>query len=202
MTAGHEEVSAELVRKIVREALDDDAREILVTIRVMECQNTGGVNERLSATGAAHAGMVVRNALISHLIIRIARIYSDARVGDLHLRRAFAILRDKQIRAEFEVDATSKTALCEAEGYFQERLKDDRRERIKHFRDKIVAHRGKLKDIPMPEFEELFAFACATIEAIEKLAFAIKIARVRVKDKFDDAESVAEAFWHPWKGGA
>jgi len=189
--------NAELVREIVRVALGD-ALEILLAITVMESQNAGGVNDRLSDAGAAQAGIVVRNALITHLVTRITRAYSDSRAGDLHLRRAFEILRDNpQIRAVFQQNA-SDDALREAEAYFQKCRGDHRLPRIEHFRDKIVVHLGQLKDIPAPLYKELFAFAHATIEAIEKLAFAIGVANVRVNDNID-AEPAAEAFWKPWK---
>jgi hypothetical protein len=200
MTAGQREENAELVREIVRDALDD-AMEILVIISLMECQNTGGVNDRLSHKGAAPAGIVLRNALKTHLVTTITRAYSESRVGDLHFRRAFEILRDShEIRAEFQVEGSNE-GLHDAESYFLKCCGDHRLKLIKQFRHKIVAHRGKLEDISKPKYEELFAFAYATIEAIEKLALAIRITRERVKDN-SDAGLTAEAFWHPWKIGA
>ena len=53
----------EAVGFIVEAALRDGI-EIVTLIAVMETQNRGGVNERLSDAGAGHAAMVIRNAIL------------------------------------------------------------------------------------------------------------------------------------------
>jgi hypothetical protein len=185
-----------LVRQIGEDALVD-AMEILVTIELMEAQNIGGVNDRLSDEGAAQGGIVVRNALLSHLVVTVTRAFSLPRANDRHLRRAFEILeRNSETRTAFQDNGN---ALIEAEQFFKNCCEDPRLERIKHMRDKSVAHRGlQRQDIPKPQYGELFAFANNTIDAIEKFAFAIGIANITVRDNID-AKPAAEAFWRPWK---
>jgi hypothetical protein len=187
---------SDLVRQIGEDALVD-AMEIFVTIELMEAQNTGGVNERLSDEGAGQGGIVIRNALLSHLIVTVTRAFSFPRANDRHLRRAFEILQhNSEIRTAFK---DKENELIEAERFFKSCCEDPRLERIKHMRDKSVAHRGlQRQDIPKPQYGDLFAFANNTIDAIDKFAFAIGVADIAVRDNID-AKPTAESFWRPWK---
>jgi hypothetical protein len=138
VTAGEE--NAELVREIVREALKD-AREILVLINLLECQNTGDVNARLNGRGAAEAGLVLRNALQAYLAVLIQRTFSTShRDDDLHLRRAVKILQKSEIRVQFE---SPNDELRDAESCFQKLSKDPRLTRIEQFRHKGRSPSGK-----------------------------------------------------------
>jgi hypothetical protein len=89
------------------------ALEILQLIEVMEIQNGGRTNANISDSGAGRAGIVVRNSLISRITLLVAGAFSPARRDDRHLRRAFELLRDPQIRATIERQG-SPTILQEA----------------------------------------------------------------------------------------
>jgi hypothetical protein len=186
---------AETVRKI-SELAYSDAMEIVSLIEILETQNSGGVNENISKAAAGAAGIVVRNSLITRLVIVVTRAYADARPGDLHLQRGFDLLKDAQVRSEFEGLGLQAT-LIEAEKHWQRCKGDNRMRTLRHFRDKYTAHLGQPKETPLPLYQEMFAAAVATVAAMEKLAFATGVANVPVQEQVD-AESSARAFWGPW----
>lgn len=187
---------AETVREIAGLGYGGDALEILVLIEIMETQNSGDINANLSDAGAAQAGIVVRNSLLTSLLIIVARAYANARPGDKHLQRAFDLLKDQKVRDEFYGRARG-ASLADAEAHWLKCKSDHRLGALVHFRDKFTAHIGTPKNIPLPKFKDVFAVAHDTVVAMEKLARATGIANVPVYDQID-AKPTAEAFWRPW----
>jgi hypothetical protein len=116
-----------------------DAVEIKLLIGLMQEQNSGGVNERLNQAGAVRAAVVLRNALTARLVTLIARAYAEPLQGDLLLRLAVDLLKDKVTREVFESgDGTKKlAAFDELSGKCRG---DHRLSPIKEFRDKYTAH--------------------------------------------------------------
>jgi hypothetical protein len=188
--------NAEKIRKVANLALED-ALQITALVEVLKRQNTDGINARLSKAGAGRAGTAVRNAIIGYLVLLIARAYAEAKPGDLHVRVAAELLKsDKTAREIFDSSNTPKK-VADFEAHWTKCCADHRLQRIKHFRDKYTAHLGEPKDIPGPEYAQLFGFADATAEAMELLAFATRVAAKSIKEN-GNAPSSAEAFWKPW----
>lgn len=187
---------AERVRKVAELALED-AVEITLLIGLMEGQNTGGVNTQLNEAGAARSAMVVRNALLSRLVILIARAYAPPKEGDLHLRVAASLLEDNRTRQVFGAgNGAAKLAA------FDERWRkcrgDHRLQAIKDFRNKYTAHLGEPKDIEETTYRDLFAFGAETAKALELLAQATGIA-VEPIETDPDLISSPEVFWSRWR---
>ena len=127
------------VRAIVETALRDGV-QIVVLIAVMETQNKGGVNERLPDAGAAHAAIVIRNAILCRLATMIMReLASPSRGGDLHIGRAIELLKGDTLAYFRRVGSAKK--LDAAIGQWKKLGADHRHERLKQFRDKEAAHR-------------------------------------------------------------
>jgi AbiU2 len=188
--------SAEKIRKITNLALND-ALHILALIELLRRQNTGGVNARLSKAGGATATTAVRNAMIGYLVLLISRAYADPRQGDLHFRVAADLLKsDKTAREIFDSGNRSKK-VADFEAHWNKCRGDHRLQRITHFRDKYTAHLGEAKDIPEPEFRELFEFGSATVQAIDLLGMVTGVA-VKSIEENNDAVQSAEVFWNPW----
>jgi hypothetical protein len=61
--------------------------EILQLIELMERQNTGRINGNINESGAARAGITVRNSMITRLVILVAGAFSKTRPGDAACRR-------------------------------------------------------------------------------------------------------------------
>jgi hypothetical protein len=186
----------DIVREIASRGYGRDALEILLLIEIMEVQNTDPVNDNLSDAGAAQAAIVVRNSLLTRLLILVTREYGRARPGDLSLQRAFDLLKDERVRAEF-ADRGLGTALADAETFWQRCNGDHRLRTVRHYRDKYTAHIGAPENIPLPAYKDVFAFAQSTVTAMEILARATGLADVPVRDQVD-AKPAAQLFWRPW----
>jgi hypothetical protein len=114
------------------EAAIRDGIEIVTLIAVMETQNRGGVNERLSDAGAGHAAMVIRNAIL--------REFAPSRDGDLSISRAIELMRGDTLPHFRRAGSADK--LDAAIRLWKKLRGDYRHERLKQFRDKEAAHRG------------------------------------------------------------
>jgi hypothetical protein len=186
---------------IVDKISDDgftDGIEIRQIIELLREQNEGCVNDELSRTAAATAAMMVRNGLLTRLVLLVSRIYAPTRKHDMHVARAFELLKDPAVKAEIETRGPAGS-LNEALENWQKLRDDDRLPKIKHFRDKYTAHLGRPNpQIPLPEFQELFSFARETTELLDQLARATGT-RTEGLDTWDyQARESAEAFWAPW----
>lgn len=87
--------------------------------------------------------------------------------------------------------------LAQFQSHWEKCFNDHRLERIEHFRHKYTAHLGEPKDIPEPEYRELFAFGIKTAQALDRLALTTKVT-VRSATGNNAALFSAEAFWKPW----
>jgi lysyl-tRNA synthetase, class I len=186
--------SAERIRKIAQKALDDALR-ILALVALLKKQNTGGVNARLFKAGAGSASTAIRNAMIADLVLLISRAYADSKANDSHLRVAAELLKSDHVAREIFDSANRETKVADFEACWAKCRGDNRLQKITHFRDKYTAHLGEPKDIPEPEYRELFEFADATAEAMELLALATGVAVKRIRGN-NNVEASAEAFWN------
>jgi hypothetical protein len=132
--------------------------------------------------------------VLTRIILLVARCYVKSRDGDLHIRRAFDLLRIPAVRAEFK---EREAAIVAAEVEMQRLRGDNRLQELSHFRDKYTAHLGESTGTSRPIYKEFFALAEDTVTLIEMLAHAIGIANTQVRDQIDAGEAAA-AFWHPW----
>jgi hypothetical protein len=166
---------------------------------LMQFQNSGQINVRLSDAGAGRAGIAVRNAMISRIVLLVAGCYAPVRdKGDKHLRVAFELLEYPEICAAIESKG-SKSDLSEARRMWSELIKDARLESVIHFRHKFTAHfADPEKDIPIPKYDEFFAFAAVTAKAMEKLAHGTGGTADTLNEMRDEIVGSARAYWRPW----
>jgi hypothetical protein len=194
------EKPADTVRKIAKQALND-AIEITRLIALMRGQNADGVNQELEKAGAGQAGRAFKNALLARLVTMIARTYSEAKTGDLHVRAAIEILKkDATSRQIFQTgDGGAKLAAFEAQ--WTKCRGDHRLPKIKEFRDKYTAHLGEPKeDLDDATYAEVFAIGAETAKVMELLALAAKEAE-KPLDSDPNLVSPCDAFWARWKQG-
>jgi AbiU2 len=152
----------------------------------------------LSETEATTAAMIVRNSLFTRLVLLVSRIYAPSRKDDMHVGRAFELLKDPAVKAEIETRGPVGS-LNEAIDTWRRLKADHRLPKVKQFRDKYTAHLGKPNpQIPLPEFQELFAFARETTVLLDQLARAAGT-RSEGLDTWDfQVRESAAAFWAPW----
>jgi hypothetical protein len=186
----------ETVRRTINLALGD-AMEIVALITILETGNEGGVNDSLSNAGAGQAGIVVRNSLFARLILLVTREFARSREGDLHLGRAFDLLRGDTL-AIFQ-GVGSSDDLSAAIDQWEGLRGDQRLNSLNHFRDKQTAHIGASDpNIPPAINNDLFALGNAVVDLVDRLAKGTGMTNVKVRDNID-AKPTAEAFWLPWK---
>jgi hypothetical protein len=174
----------ETIREIINLALGD-GMEIVVLMALLQTGNENGVSANLSNAGAAQAGIIVRNSLFTRLSLMVTREFaSPSREGDLHIGRAFELLKNDTL-AIFQGVVSP----------------DDISQRLNsliHFRDKKAAHLGASRpNIPAAINKDLFALSEATVDLIDCLAKGTAMANVKIRDNID-AKPTVDAFWKPW----
>src|SRR5437899_1714662 len=107
--------NANLLREIVEQSLAHGI-ELLSHVELMEGQNNGGVNERLSQAGLQNAGIAIRNAMTTRIVLMVAREFSEPRDTDRNLHRAVDLLSDATVR---EIFAKNIKAMDEAQAHFK-----------------------------------------------------------------------------------
>jgi hypothetical protein len=176
-----------------------DGIELLHLIEVMQGQNKDPINAKLSAAGAAGAAMVVRNGLLSRIVLFLAGAYAVPRPGDLHLRRAFDLLQQPAVRDELGLRG-SPTLLDDSTRLWAQCKGDHRLRPIKHFRDKFTAHLSTPNDgISLPSYVDVFSFAQDTMKVIEALARGTGARCEPLSDWQQAAEQAAGRFWSVWR---
>jgi hypothetical protein len=185
--------NADLLREIVEQSVGHGI-ELLSHIELMEAQNSGGINERLSKAGLQNAAIAIRNAMMSRIVLMIAREFSKPRETDRNLHRAVELLSDATVQDIYKKNAKT---MAEAQAHFKRCMGDNRLNEIRHFRDKYTAHIGEPKETPLPKYRDLFSFAKETVTCIDLIAEATGIAETKIADS-NDAKDQAEAFWKPW----
>ena len=130
----------------------------------------------------------------------VAGCYAEPREGDLHVRRAFDLIaKDQRVRTELS-KRTSPATLNDAEATWSLCRHDNRLGPIEHFRHKYTAHLGEPDgDIPLPKYEELFAFAADTTKVMAALAKLTGVKNDDLSDFDDEIAAAAKAFWKPWE---
>jgi hypothetical protein len=176
-----------------------DGIEIKQLIHLLEIQNNEGVNDALNAVEAGSAGAILRNALLSRLVLLVSRVYGTVRENDLHVARAFELLKDPAVKLEM-AGRGPPGSLKQAVETWQRLRADHRLPKIKQFRDKYTAHLGEPNPaIPLPEFAELFSFADDTTELLDQLARATGARGFeRLSAWNNQLKEAAQKFWRPW----
>jgi hypothetical protein len=152
------------------------------------------VNERLAEAGLGNPAIAIRNAMMTRIVLMIAREFSEPRETDRNLHRAVDLLSDATVRQIF---SKNSEAIAEAEAHFRKCKGDNRLSEIRHFRDKYTAHIGEPKGTPLPKYKDLFSFANEMVDCIDLIAKATGTAVVKIADN-NDAKEQAAAFWKPW----
>lgn len=193
-------MTAAIVLEIAEKAFIEGL-EILQIIELMQKQNTGRINGNLTDGGAARAGVVIRNSLISRLTLLTAGAMSPVnRADDRHVRKAVELLQDPTVRRDVQSMGGQPNRIAQFERLWAELDADPRRTVVKHFRDKWTAHSAVPNpQIRPPTYDEMFAFSKAIAGAIESFAHAVGVTRESHQDTMDEMISASQEFWRPWE---
>ena len=159
-------MSAKTVRKIAKTAFED-AIDMLATVEVLSALNDRSLWQHLQYAGAYQAAIMIKLALLTRLIIWVARAYAPTRPNDLHARVAFELLNDREIAGQM----TYPAEVAEAQDIWRRCRDDHPLQRVLHFRNTQLAHLGERRpDIEEAIIDDLFVVVRQTTRALEKLA--------------------------------
>ena len=118
--------------------------------------------------------------------------------SDRHARVAFNYLSDPSIFDEV-AKAGSRKELEQACDTWRRYDADPRRKKLKHYRDKVVAHTA-VRELPVPLVSELTSYAMGTAEVLARLARGSGVttqSQLGVQTAAYDKS--AKAFWGVWR---
>jgi hypothetical protein len=192
-------VEAELVRQISKAAFKD-AIDLMACLAVLREGESLVVPCALKAANAALAATIVRKALLQLVLMTIERAFAPVKhKSDRHARVAFKYLLDPDIFEEVAKDGSRKQ-LERARFMWRTYDQDARRRRLRHYRNKVVAHVGERDPaIPVPLVSELRNYAMGTADALARLAYGSGVVELRFKVLTDAYDESAKAFWSVWQ---
>jgi AbiU2 len=191
---------AELVRKISAEAFTD-AIDLMACLAVLREGKSLVAPKALEAANASLAANIVQKALLQRVLTTVERAFAPVNrpKSDRHARVAFKYLADQNIFDEI-ANAGSRKHLQQACDTWRNYDADPRRERLKHYRDKAVAHAGKRNPaIPLPLVSELSTYAMGTADVLARLARGTGVVNLQLRVQTAAYDASAKAFWSVWR---
>jgi hypothetical protein len=188
---------AELVRQISAAAFAD-AIDIMGCLAVLRESDSLSVERSVKAADATLAAIIVQKSLLQRMLMTVERAFAPHnRNSDRHARVAFEHLSDPNIFDEV-ARVGSRKHLQQACANWQRFDTDARRRRLKHYRDRVVAHAAQRNPaIPVPLVTELRAYAMGTADVLARLARGSGIVEAGVPTAAYDES--AKAFWSVWR---
>jgi hypothetical protein len=191
---------AEVVRKISAVAFTD-AIDLMACLAVLREGESLVVPKALEAANASLAATIVQKALLQRVLMTVERAFAP--VGrpksDRHARVAFEHLSDPKI---FDEVATvgSRKYLQQACDIWRTYDTDRRRERLKHYRDKVVAHAAvRNPKISVPLVRDLKSYAMGTADVLARLARGSGVVGFELGVQMAAYDESARAFWRVWR---
>ena len=131
-----------------------EAIDLMACLAVLREGNSLVVPRALEAANAALAATIVQKALLQRVLMTVERAFAPVKQNsDRHARVALKHLSDPNIFDEV-AKAGSRKHLQQACDTWRRYDADPRRKKLKHYRDKVVAHTGEQK-LPVPLVSEL-----------------------------------------------
>ena len=160
---------AELVKQISETGLKE-AIDLMACLAVWREGESLMVPHALEAVNAALAATIVQKALLQRVAMTVERAFAPANrpKSDRHVRVAFKHLSVQSIFDEV-ANAGSRKYLQQACDTWRKYDADPRRKKLKHYRDKVVAHTA-MRELPLPIVSELTSYAMGTADALARLA--------------------------------
>jgi hypothetical protein len=193
---------AELVKKISATGFTE-AMDLMACLAVLREGKSLVVPRALEAANAALAATIVQKALLQRVLMTVERAFAPVNKrypDDRHARVAFEHLSDPKIFDEV-AKAGSREELEEACGTWRRYDADPRREKLKQYRDKIVAHTSERDPaIPLPLVSELSSYAMGTADVLARLARGTGVVGLQLKVQTVAYNKSARAFWSVWLG--
>ena len=157
------------------------------------------VPKALEAANAILAATIVQKALLDRVLMTIERAFSPGkRPDDRHARVAFKYLLEDQNIFDEVANVGSRKHLQQACDTWRNYDADPRRERLKHYRDKVVAHTA-VRKLPPPVVSELSSYAMGTADVLARLARGTGVVALQLAVQTAAYDASAKAFWSVWR---
>jgi hypothetical protein len=191
--------AAELVKHISASAFLD-AIDLMGCLGVLRESDSQTVERAVKAANATLAAIIVQKALLQRVLMTVERAFAPStRKSDRNARVAFDLLSNQTIFEEV-VKMGSRKHLEQACTNWQRYDADPRRDRLKHYRDKVVAHTAERNPaIPVPLVTELRNYATGTADVLARLARGSGIIGFELGLQTAAYDESAKAFWSVWR---
>jgi hypothetical protein len=185
-------VTARLLQEIAHDAFTD-AIDIMQLIETLKAGNAPAVVSAINAARVGNVAACIYRALWSRLVGVVARAYAPSRLGDLHAQHAFDLLKDQDVLSAVQ-KIGDPVALKNAIAQWARCRDDHRRPSIEIFRDKQIAHWGKL-EIDPPIVNDIFAVSEMTATAMARLAVGAGVVTLSLDSQLMNYREAADRFW-------
>ncbi len=184
---------AELVKQISATGFTE-AIDLMACLAVLREGNSLVVPHALEAANAALAATIVQKGLLQRVLMTVERAFAPVNrpKSDRHARVAFEHLSDPNIFDEV-AKAGSRKELEQACDTWRRYDADPRRKKLKHYRDKVVAHTA-VRELPLPLVSELSSYAMGTADALARLARGTGVVELQLKVQTAAYDASAKAF--------
>jgi hypothetical protein len=189
---------AELVKQISAFGFTE-AIDLMACLAVLREGNSLVMPRALEAANAALAATIVQKALLQRVLITVERAFAPVNrpKSDRHARVAFKHLLEPEIFDEV-AKVGSRQQLEQACANWRNYDADPRREKLKHYRDKVVAH-AAVPERPPPFVDELRNYAMGTADLLARLARGTGVVGLDLGAQMTAYDESAKAFWSVWR---
>jgi HEPN superfamily AbiU2-like protein len=197
---GYMSPKAQLVKQISATGFTE-AIDLMACLAVLREGESLVVPQALEAANAARAATIVQKALLQRVLMTVERAFAPVNRpnSDRHARVAFDYLSDTNIFDEV-ADAGSRKHLQQACAIWRKYDADPRRQRLKHYRDRVVAHTGAPNPaIPVPLISDLRGYAMGTADVLGRLARGSGVVGFNLRVQTTAYVESAKAFWNVWR---
>jgi hypothetical protein len=175
-----------------------DAIDTIACLEVLGAGNKEPLIRRINQAGAELACELIYKALVARVLLNTIRAYDPIRKGDFHLAVAFKLLEDTNVVA-IARDHGSHWHIMEAVNLWQLTAFDDRIVKLRHYRNKVLAHLSDLDaNVRLPIYNDLFEIARRTSETAEKLSIGASTCTVELRHQTNVYRESSERFWSIW----
>lgn len=176
-----------------------DAIICLASIEIIERSNRPEVIGPLNEADAGRAVRILADAAFFRVQIFLTRAFAPVRRGDYHLRAAMDFLRAPG-RLDEVTPVEDRPRYERAIALFHEAEADPALKLLSHMRHKSMAHLA-IPDpsVPLPKYDELFAFARRCAEIWQELSYAARVVMIDIDHQIDAYRESADALWGKWE---
>jgi hypothetical protein len=176
-----------------------EAIDLMACLAVLREGKSLVVPRALEAANAALAATIVQKALLQRVLMTVERAFTPVNrpKADRHVRVAFTHLSDQDVFDEV-ANAGSREHLQQACDFWHNLDADPRRAKLKHYRDKVVAHTA-VRERPLPLVDELTFYAMGTADVLTRLARGTGVVGLRLGVQTAAYDASAKAFWSVWR---